>query len=188
MYDYGNSPLDVRHKVAGMLSYELPFGKTAHGMEAAAVAGWQATLVGFWQTGIPFTVVDATAAINLPGVSSDRPNQSGSAALSHPTFGPSGTFFNTSVFSTQTEGVAGNESSDSVYGPRARVLNASLLKDFSIVDRLRMQFRAEFFNLTNTPNFGQPGNGLTTGQFGFVSATAGNMNPRQMQFALKLHF
>jgi hypothetical protein len=84
--------------------------------------------------------------------------------------------------------VAGNESSDSVYGPRARVLNASLLKDFSIVDRLRMQFRAEFFNLTNTPNFGQPGNGLTTGQFGFVSATAGNMNPRQMQFALKLHF
>jgi len=185
MYDYGNSPLDVRHRVAGSLSYELPFGKTAHGVEAAAISGWQASLMGFWQTGLPFTVVDSTAAINLPGVSSDRPNQSGSAALSQPSINK---WFNTSVFSTQSVGVAGNESSDSVYGPRARVLNASLLKDFSVLESLRMQFRAEFFNITNTPNFGQPGNGLTTKQFGVVSSTAGNMNPRQMQFALKLHF
>jgi len=185
MYDYGNSPLDVRHRVAGSLSYELPLGKTAHGLEAAAISGWQATLMGFWQTGIPFTVVDSTAAINLPGVNSDRPNQSGSAVLSHPSIGK---WFDTSVFSTQSVGVAGNEHSDSVYGPRARVLNASLLKDFSVLESLRVQFRAEFFNITNTPNFGQPGNDLTTKQFGVVSATAGNMNPRQMQFALKLHF
>jgi hypothetical protein len=185
MYDYGNSPLDVRHRIAGSLSYELPFGKTAHGLEAAAISGWQTNLMGFWQTGLPFTVVDATAAINLPGISSDRPNQSGSAALSNPSIGK---WFNTSAFSTQSVGVAGSERSDSVYGPRARVVNASLLKDFSVFESLRMQFRAEFFNLTNTPNFGQPGNGLTTGQFGVVSATAGNMTPREMQFALKLHF
>ncbi|MDR3726370.1 MAG: TonB-dependent receptor [Terracidiphilus sp.] len=185
MYDYGNSPLDVRHRVAGSLSYELPFGKTAHGMEAAAISGWQGNLMGFWQTGLPFTVVDGTAAINLPGITSDRPNQNGSAALSNPSIGK---WFNTSVFSTQAVGTPGNEHSDSVYGPRVRVVNASLLKDFTVVDSLRLQFRAEFFNITNTPNFGQPGNGLTTGQFGVVSATAGNMTPREMQFALKLHF
>jgi hypothetical protein len=52
----------------------------------------------------------------------------------------------------------------------------------------QFQFRAEFFNITNTPNFGQPANGLTTPQFGVISSTAANMNPRQMQFALKMLF
>ncbi len=185
MYDYGNSPLDVRHRIAGALIYELPFGKAWHGLKGEALSGWQTSLIGFWQTGLPFTVVDATAAINLPGVTSDRPNQSASAALTNPSINK---WFNTAVFSTQTVGTAGSAHSDSVYGPRARALNASLSKEFPIQESWRFQFRAEFFNITNTPNFGQPGNGLTTSTFGVVSATAGNMTPRQMQFALKLLF
>jgi hypothetical protein len=63
-----------------------------------------------------------------------------------------------------------------------------LLKNFPVTERFRVQFRGEFFNITNTPSFGLPGNGLTTPSFGIVSSTAGNMVPRQMQFALKLLF
>ncbi len=184
MYDYGNSPLDVRHRLAGSLIYDLPFGKGSQAIDRA-IGGWEASLIGFWQTGLPFTVVDATAAINLPGVSSDRPNQSGSAALSSPSINK---WFNESAFATQTRGTPGNEASDSVYGPRARELNLGLLKNFPIYERLTLQFRGEFFNITNTPNFGQPGNGLTTPQFGIISATAANMTPRQVQFALKVLF
>ncbi len=185
MYDYGNSPVDVRQHIAGSLTYDLPFFKSQHGLGADVLGGWGTTLLGFWQTGLPFTVVDSAAAINLPGVSSDRPNQTGSAALSHPSID---NWFNTAVFKTQTEGVAGNEASDSVYGPRSRELNASLVKEIPITERWKAQFRAEFFNLTNTPNFGQPGSGLATPTFGIVSSSAANMTPRQIQFALKLSF
>jgi outer membrane receptor protein involved in Fe transport len=185
-YDYGNFPLDVRHRIAGTLTYELPFGKSLHGIRGEALGGWQASLLGFWQTGLPFTVTNGNAQINLPGVSTDRPNQTGSAALSKPTIRE---YFNTSVFSPQTLGTAGDERSDSVYGPRARALNISALKNFPIVDDWRLQFRAELFNVTNTPNFAMPGNVMsTTSTFGVISASAANMNSRQMQFALKLLF
>lgn len=185
MYDYGNSPIDVRHRLAGSVIYDLPFGKSLSGIGGKIIGGWEAALLGFWQTGLPFTVVDGSPAINLPNVSSDRPDQSKSAALSNPSISK---WFDTSAFSRQTQGTPGNEHSDAVYGPRLRDLDASLLKDFSVTERMRFQFRAEFFNVFNVPNFGQPGNGMTTGTFGVISSTAGNMNPRQMQFALKFLF
>jgi hypothetical protein len=109
----------------------------------------------------------------------------GSANLSNPSIHK---WFNTSAFVTQPKGTPGSERSDAVYGPHARVLNASLLKDFLIHEQVRLQFRGEFFNVTNTPNFGLPGNGLTTRSFGVISSTAANMTPRQMQFALKFLF
>lgn len=64
----------------------------------------------------------------------------------------------------------------------------SLLKSIPLGERFNLQFRSEFFNVTNTPTFGQPGNGLTTGTFGVISSTAANMTPRQIQFALKVLF
>lgn len=186
MYDYGNSPLDIRQRIAGSLIYDLPFGRTLHGLGHETFAGWEGSLIGFWQTGLPFTVTDGAAAINTPNTTSDRPDQTGNASLSNPSIHR---YFNTSVFKTQTFGTAGNEQNDSVYGPRARTLNAALLKSFPLHERLNLQFRAEFYNIFNTPNFGQPGATLSTqSTFGVVSGSAVNMNPRQMQFALKLQF
>lgn len=184
-YDYGNSPIDVRHRIAGSIIYDLPFAKQRHDLVGRVAGGFEVALMGFWQTGIPFTVVDSTAAINLPGITSDRPDQIApynvaNRALNH--------FFNTAAFVTQTKGTAGNEKSDALYGPRQRALNASLLKNIPIEGKFSAQFRAEFFNITNTPNFGLPGAGLTTPQFGVISSTAANQNPRQTQFALKVLF
>lgn len=185
-YDYGNSALDVRHRIAGWLSYELPFGKTQHGLAALATKDWQVNLIGFWQTGLPFTVVDGAAAINLPGITSDRPDQIASASLSNPTINE---FFNTAAFQRQVAGTPGDERSNSVYGPHARVLNVSAMKDFSITERWRLQFRAECFNLTNTPNFAAPAADISVpATFGVISSTAANMNPREFEFALKLMF
>lgn len=184
-YDYGNSALDVRHRIAGYLSYELPFGKSLQGFAAQAARGWQVNLIGFWQTGLPFTVTDGAARINLPGITSDRPNMIGSPYLADPSLLH---YFNTAAFEPQTDGTAGDEPNNAVYGPHARVLNASILKDFPIKDALRLQFRAECFNLTNTPNFAQPASDISQGNAGVISATAANMNPREFQFALKLMF
>jgi hypothetical protein len=68
-----------------------------------------------------------------------------------------------------------------------RQFDLSLFKEFPIRESMRLQFRAETFNLTNTPNFGIPNAALGTAVFGTISDT-GNFIPLQLQFALKLLF
>ena len=78
-----------------------------------------------------------------------------------------------------------------VTGPPFRRLNFSVVRQFPAVRETFFEFRAEVFNLTNTPNFAQPGN-LTftnTNTFASISATRDNpSDPRQLQFSLKYYF
>jgi hypothetical protein len=61
-------------------------------------------------------------------------------------------------------------------------------KDFGLTERWKMQFRAECFNISNTPNLGLPGEDLHVANFGVITKTAWNYSPREFQFALKLLF
>jgi hypothetical protein len=72
-------------------------------------------------------------------------------------------------------------------GPPLRHLDLSVFKQFPLKERYTLTFRAESFNLTNTPNFGQPDSGLGDQAFGTISNTANNQ-PRNIQFALRLAF
>jgi hypothetical protein len=89
----------------------------------------------------------------------------------------------------------------SSYGPGFHRLDFSAFKGFQISDRISMQFRAEFFNILNHPNFNAPnfgGNGVTSigGSGNFTNAAFGQIgstrdapyDPRQIQFALKLYY
>ena len=71
-------------------------------------------------------------------------------------------------------------------GPGTHNLDFSVFKNFHIRERANLQFRAEFFNFTNTPTFGLPDQVYSNQTFGRISS-AGNV-PRQTQFALKLLF
>jgi hypothetical protein len=76
----------------------------------------------------------------------------------------------------------GNSGKNILFGPGMKNLDLSLHKNFDITERMRLQFRAESFNFTNTPAFGQPGatlNGLGVGQ---ITSAA---DPRRLQFGLK---
>jgi hypothetical protein len=88
-----------------------------------------------------------------------------------------------------------------VAGPGFHRLDLSLLKDFQLNERFRLQFRSEFFNIFNHPNFNAPGfggNGVVAigGAVDFTSANFGKIgstrdapyDPRQIQFALKLYY
>ncbi len=78
-----------------------------------------------------------------------------------------------------------------VTGPPFRKLDFSAFKSFPIRERYRTEFRAEFFNLTNTPAFAQPAftNFVDTRSFGRITSTRNNPNDaRQIQFALKLYW
>ncbi|MBK7927636.1 MAG: hypothetical protein IPJ98_09115 [Bryobacterales bacterium] len=63
-----------------------------------------------------------------------------------------------------------------------------MLKNFRITERFKLQFRGEFFNLTNTPTFGNPGTNINAGNFGQITGIATNTQPRQIQLGLKLYF
>ena len=88
-----------------------------------------------------------------------------------------------------------------IAGPPFKRLDFSTFKDFQLSERFRLQFRAEFFNILNHPNFNAPnfgGNGVVAdrGSGNFTSSTFGEVgstrdapyDPRQIQFALKLRF
>jgi hypothetical protein len=181
-YDRSNGDLDQRHRITVAANYELPFGKKSTGFTKAAIAGWQANTIFVWGTDLPVTVVNNTPRINT-GVSQDRPNQSGPTSIPHPSVK---TAFNTSVFSAQALGTAGNSRRNDVYGPHQRHLDLSLFKTFTPVEALHVEFRAEAFNLTNTPSFSEPNVAFGTGAFGTIASTS--IPNRVFQFALKLNF
>jgi hypothetical protein len=71
--------------------------------------------------------------------------------------------------------------------PRRPQVNASLFKTFSITEAMRLQFRAEAFNLSNTPWFNNPTTAVNSGAFGQVAKTQAN-DSRSLQLALRLSF
>ncbi len=73
-----------------------------------------------------------------------------------------------------------------VRGPRLGNVNLSLLKTFGLNERLNLQFRAEAFNLANSPMFGMPNQSFGSAAFGAITSTSNN--PRQVQLALRLYF
>ena len=200
-YDYGNSPIDLRNRIAGFFSYDLPFGKSGSHLSKDVLGGFHFNGIGFWQTGTPFTVTSAVvqgntlATINLPFVTSDKPNVAGSTVGNHSL----SQFFNTSAFVQQTVGTPGNEQRNQVFGPHLRRGDLSLFKVIPIREALHLELRAECINFTNTPNFAQPNRTIaqylpsgvanpTAGGFGSITNTVFNYSGRQFQFAGRFTF
>jgi hypothetical protein len=196
-YDYGNADIDTRNRLALTMIYDLPFGKTTTGPLGLLIKGWSANAIYYAQTGIPFTVQNNNGLTSDIGLGNDRPNY---VASTQPGFHKNiNQWFDTSRFKLQAQGLLGNEERNQVYGPGAQALAFSVFKSFPIHEAVNLQFRAESFNLFNTPTFGQPGaniqgyapdgTAVPTGGFGQISATAApSATPRQIQFALKLIF
>ena len=67
-------------------------------------------------------------------------------------------------------------------------LDMSLFRDFRITERFKAQFRAEAFNLTNSPHFDTPNASVNDAAFGTVSSTNVNAPNRNIRFALRLQF
>ena len=94
-------------------------------------------------------------------------------------------WFNPAAFQNPGNGLRGNVGRNTLSGPGTINIDLSLFKTFTITERWKLQFRSEFFNLPNHPNF----RSLDTT---FDDTAAGSLNaaaaPRQIQFALKLLF
>jgi hypothetical protein len=203
-------PFDVKHNAVIGWLYEIPtLGAFSHGVGRQVLGGWQFNGVWSLHTGIPFVVQQGNTlnTFNSPV----RPDRVGTGILSHPTVNE---WFNPDDFQVVTCQVSslaylchyGNSGNGILRGPQFRNLDFSLFKNFPIRESIKVQFRAEFFNIFNSPNFLPPGNTLTASP-AFLPATPGGAFPtqagrvqgpgaitqlatpmRQIQFALKFLF
>ena len=79
----------------------------------------------------------------------------------------------------------GNAGRSTIDGPGIFNLDFGMYKNFKLTERVKMQFRSEFFNSLNRANFGGPSTNLTSGDYGQITSAA---DGREIQFALKLSF
>ena len=197
-FETGNSDLDLRHRFLASATYELPFGKNFEGAKKLALAGWQTNSVLVWNSGSPFSITDnftgfGNSVFNGIGGGPTRPDQIAPATVSNPNVAQA---FNINAFAIPTLGTIGNTRRNSLYGPNFRHFDLSVFKEFPVTDRAKLQFRAETFNLTNTPNYfvannqndAPTTNAVQGAGFGKIVITNPNYTPRELQFALKLLF
>ena len=205
--EYGVAENDIANRFALSLNYQLQYGRNFTGVKRFAFSGWQANTITVWQSGKPFTITSTGSGADNPVESDgiqhgfnnravpqnsggqDRPNQ-----ILRDARGPktNAQFFNTAAFAPQPLGTIGSTGRNSLFGPNFRHVDLSIFKDFPVSERVNVQFRAESYNISNTPNF-YIGNGTSTSQFGNasfgqVSQTDPNYTPRLFQFALKAQF
>ncbi len=200
---YGASDFDVPHRVAVSYVYELPFGSGKsmlnHGLASYIFGGFRTSGVYTYYSGHPFTVTAGgtlSSALDPYGQATAVPDLVGKPQLvGNPNcwwyasqnkqcavFAPQAT----DAFALPAPGVVGTSGRNTLRGPHITVFDASLLREFPIRDAANLEFRWEVFNVTNTPEFGQPNSDFSSGAAGTITSLSGD--PRVMQFALRLSF
>jgi hypothetical protein len=172
--------------------YELPFGHNrallTQGLASAVAGGWSLQWIATVQDGQPFTVSCSTTTTAGLGCNAlkvlGQDPYAGPHDVAH--------FLNYAAFANPTSNATGfaalGGSPTQVTGPAYRRLDLSLFRNISLVEQLRLQLRAEAFNLTNTPNFSAPGSLNFTSPSTFAAITSTRDNSRQLQFAAKIYW
>jgi len=193
--DYGRASFDVRHAVVVSATYELPFGRGKWALTnpwlQKTISDWQISGIETVQSGLPFT----------PQLSYNPSNDGDTRNPVRPSWNPNFTgpvieggpsqYFNPSAFIQPLNGTYGNVGRNILQGLGLVETDLSFAKKLAISERLKLQFRAEFFNLLNHTNFNTPNPVVYAAATGGPSPTAGVITStattsRQVQLGLKL--
>jgi hypothetical protein len=196
--DRALSQINLDNSFIGSVIYDLPFGrgkKFGAGwspLTNSLVGGWQVTLIEKVSSGFPVPLIDSNnqsgVSFNTGGNSNNwnRPNQVAGCSVYAANHGAH-QWINPACFVAPPAGQLGNASRVPVVGPDFVNSDFSLIKQFALPRKdMGLNFRAEFFNLFNHPQFGMPINDINEAGFGAVNSTVNN--PRLVQLALKLTF
>jgi hypothetical protein len=195
---YGPTDFDRPQRAVLSLTYNTPHASFLPGILSHALDSWQISGLFVAQSGTPVTILDNGAGAvygnypfeNRAQISGSNPYTSGSTysrVLSR--------YLAPEAFTTAPEAPFGtgpgdtdfgNSSVGMVRGPGQRSLDLALERTIPIRESQSVRARAEFFNLSNTPNFGNPNNTVGTPGFGVITTTANN--PRVLQLVLKYQF
>jgi hypothetical protein len=197
-FDRAACTFNITHALRVNGLYKLPF----HGNKL--VSGWQVSEILSAATGYPINVTNGLLpqVANTGGITADRPNfvagchpYGGQGKLS----GPFVQWFDPSCYTPQPFATLGNVGRNSLAGPGLLDLDFSIIKDTKVTEKLGAEFRAEFFNILNHTNLGQPAGAVFAGPGGagagasYIAGNAGlistaSTTSRQIQFAVKLIF
>ena len=210
--DKGLGTFDVRHAMALSCLWDLPFGKGRKigsgltGWTAKAAGGWSLSGAVIQTSGNPFTPLisfnhSGSGVTGATATTVDRPNLRPGFS-NNPVTGNPDQWYDPNAFELPQAGYFGNLGRNTLIGPGLSNVDLSLVKDTaveSISESFRIQFRVEFFNALNHPNFDLPGNAQNATSASFIfTDTSGRPNlaatrpirtvndPREIQFALKL--
>jgi hypothetical protein len=195
--DWGLSTYDVRNAAVINGTYELPIGRgkalarNVSGAVDKLVGGWSIGGIGTFQSGFPFTPQLGFNPSN-DGDSRNPVRPSWNPAFTGPVIlGGPNRYFDPNAFVLPPAGTYGNVGRDTLTGPGVTSLDFSALKNTQVSERLRLQFRAEFFNILNHANFTTPNTVVFTSASSGISPTAGvitatSTTSRQIQFGMKL--
>ncbi len=196
---YGPSNFDRTHRGVLSLTYRTPAVPWNSWISRKALLGWAVSGIFVAQSGSPVTIIDNSAGRVYGTYSFEhRAQKSGMPVTT------TGSLFSRVIngylspagFTSAPEALFGSSPADTdfgnssvgmVRGPGQRNIDAAIERTFAIEGSSSIRVRAEFFNLTNTPNFANPNNMLNTGSaFGTISSTSNN--PRIIQMALRYAF
>jgi hypothetical protein len=186
----------VRHDAVLSWSYDLPFGKgkkfagNARGALQNVIGGWQLNSIDTFATGSPFTPVMVSSLLNS-GNAAQWPNRIGSGVLANPTIHD---WFNAADFVSPGNYVYGNSGRNILFGPGTTQFDLSLFKNivFNESGSRHLQFRAESFNVFNTPQFNNPNAQIGNAAVGTITSAGAPLlyqrTSREIQLALKLYW
>ncbi len=182
------SSQNQKHRFNANAIYELPFGKGKRfgagttGVVSKLIEGWRVGTLLTLASGMPSNPSVSGNPDNVPD-NTDRPNRVGRGDVDNPTIDR---WWDSTAFQKQAAYTFGNSGRNVLTAPGIRSANLVTSKSTSFGEKYRVEFRAEFFNFTNTPNFSAPSTtDITNPNFGKIfSASA----PREMQFGLKFYF
>ncbi|HEY2858505.1 MAG TPA: carboxypeptidase regulatory-like domain-containing protein [Terracidiphilus sp.] len=195
---------DARHVFNANAVYEFPFGPgknflNSPGVGSAIAGGWQLTSTYAARTGFPVNVLVSRSSSSVPdgNTSDQRPDRVLGVPLTPPGGATIAQWINPDAFATPASGVFGNAPRDAVRGPGAWQMDTGLDKRIPVSELVRVELRAEIFNVFNHPQYGLPQASFGVPGFGSITQTVntttpvspvGSGTPREMQFALKVEF
>jgi hypothetical protein len=189
-WNYGPAFHDVRHNFVLSGNYELPFGRGRHwgnnwsGVTNAILGGWKLSAIFQARTGFPVTIQDGRGSSLQAVRGGERPNCIGDPkpadqSLDH--------WLDINAFARAPLGTWGNCGIGVARAPSYRNVDAALSKRFEVGGERYLEFRAETFNLTNTPSFGPPGRNIAdVNTFGRVTSTVSTA--RTVELVVKFFF
>jgi hypothetical protein len=196
--DWGLSQIALDHSFTGSVIYDLPFGKGKtfgsdwNGVTNFLLGNWQTTVIERISSGFPVPLIDSnnqSGSFFQNGGNGNNWNRPDRIANCDPYSADHGKnqWVNTACFVAPPVDQLGSASRVPVTGPGFVNTDFSVIKQFALPWReMGLNFRAEFFNLFNHPQFGSPVNDVSAAGFGSVNSTVNN--PRLVQLALKLSF
>jgi hypothetical protein len=146
------------------------------------LGGWQMQGILVLHSGLPFTPTISRDVSNT-GIGGQLPNRISSGVSSNPMIAA---WFDKTAFTVPANYTWGNSGSYILRADKFKNLDFSLFKQFQVSERGRIEFRAEAFNLTNSPTFNPPGTNIDAASGGVVTSTLSA--PRNVQVALKFKF